>query len=280
MWPSLRIENLTGHLCMIYLSYLDDSKDQNQTKMLVSAGFFATKEDWGKLRITWVRRLQEDGLEYFKTSEYKMLNEQFAKFKTAAYPPPTGRDKARRIRSDLQQILRRIPGIQGIGVAIPMDVYAKVAARPEAAEVFLGNPYRQALASVMFETVKHVRQKPGRNAVAFVHDDGPDYDELSTYYNEFKDANRKAAKFIKGFQPLSDKEHPPLQAADMVANFTLEKCLEFLETNQRLTQLEQMEGSIQRLCVWNEQYMLSALKRTLEHRGRPIPADLQSDQYG
>jgi hypothetical protein len=36
---------------MVYLSYLDDSKDQNQKKMFVSAGFVATKEEWGKLRI-------------------------------------------------------------------------------------------------------------------------------------------------------------------------------------------------------------------------------------
>jgi len=265
---------------MVYLSYLDDSKDQNQAKMFVSAGFLGTKEDWGRLRGAWVARLQEDGLEYFKTSEYKMLNGQFAKFKTAAYPPPTGREKARQIRSDLQQIMRRIPGVHGLGVAIPMEVHAKVAARTEAADIFHGTPYRRALESVMFETVKHIRRMPGRNVVAFVHDDGPDYDELRTYYNEFNEANPKTAKFIRGFQPLSDKEHPPLQAADMAANFTLEKCLEFLETHQQLTELDQMQGSIHRLGIWDELYMLSALKRTLQSRGRLIPPDLQSDRYG
>jgi hypothetical protein len=248
--------------------------------MLVSAGFFATKDEWGKLRTAWIKRLREDGLEYFKTSEYKMLSGQFARFKTDTYPPPTGREKARQIRYDLQAIMRGIPGIQGIGVAIPMDTYAKVAARPEAAEIFQGNPYQRALESVIFETLKHVRRKSGRNVVAFFHDNGPDCDELRVYYTAFKDINPKTAKLMHGFQPQDDKENPPLQAADMAANFTLEKSLEFRETNQRLDSLEQMEGSIQRLCVWNEHYMLSVLKRHLIRTNKPIPPDLQSDSYG
>jgi Protein of unknown function (DUF3800) len=271
-----------GHLCMVYFSYLDDSKDQNQKKMLVSAGFFATKEEWGKLRVAWNKRLRDDGLEYFKTSEYKMLTGQFARFKTDLYPPPTGREKARQIRSDLQEIMRRIPGIQGIGVALLVDAYAKVASRPEAVEIglFQGNAYQSALESIMFETVKHVRKKPGQNVVAFVHDDGPDYDELRGYYNAFKNANPNTAKFMNGFQPLDDTKHPPLQAADMVANFTLEKSLEFYEKNQRFDTLEQMQANIQRLCSYDEHYMLSVLKGHLKQAGRPIPSDLQADEYG
>ena len=84
---------------------------------------------------------------------------------------------------------------------------------------------------------------------------------------------------MHGFAPLSDKDHPPLQAADMVANFTLEKGLEFIETNQKLLMLEQMQGSLQRLCVWDEHYMLSVLKRNLIANKMPIPQDLQSAEY-
>jgi hypothetical protein len=82
---------------MVYHCFLDDSKDQNQRRLLVSAGFLGTKNDWHHLRIAWKKRLKKDGLEYFKTSEYKMLDGEFSKFKTAAYPPPTGREKAAKI---------------------------------------------------------------------------------------------------------------------------------------------------------------------------------------
>lgn len=264
---------------MVYHSFLDDSKDQHQSKMFVAAGFCATKDDWGKLRASWVKRLNVDGLDYFKTSEYKMLTGQFAKFKTDFYPPPKGREKARQIRGDLQSILQSIPAIVGIGVCLPMDAYNKVASRPEAGDVFVGNPYRRALESLLFETVKFVRAQPGKNAAVFVHDDAPDFDELRNYYMEFKEANPRTAKFMHGFTPLSDKEHPPLQAADMAANLSLEKGLEFVATGERIKKLEQLDGSIRRLCVWDEGYLLTTLKKRLETRGCPIPLDLQDEKY-
>src|SRR5712691_6322885 len=92
---------------MLFHCFLDDSKDQNQSKLLVSAGFLGTKDDWHHLRIAWKKRLKKDGLKYFKTSEYKMLEGEFARFKTAAYPSPNGRNKASQITNDLQD--RDIP---------------------------------------------------------------------------------------------------------------------------------------------------------------------------
>jgi hypothetical protein len=71
---------------MVYQCFLDDSKDQNQSQMVISAGFFATKEDWGRLRSAWTTALRKEGIDYFKKSEYKMLEGQFKQFKTAAYP--------------------------------------------------------------------------------------------------------------------------------------------------------------------------------------------------
>lgn len=255
-----------GYLCMIYNCFLDDSKDQNQSQMIVSAGFYGTRDDWGELRARWSKRLSDDGLEYFKTSEFKMLEGQFAKFKTSEYPPPTGRDKARSIRSGLQAIMKQIPGIRGIGVCIPMEDLEKCYSRPEF-EVFRSDPYQRALEGVMHETIGRIKAKPGRNMVAFVHDDGPDFDQLRRYYNDFKAVNPKSAGYMAGFQPLDDKKHPPLQAADMVANFTLGIGLEWLESGRKVEKLKEMESSIGKLGVWDEQYTLDLLKRNLQRLG-------------
>ena len=65
---------------MIYESYLDDGLDAQQARMAVSAGFCGTKEAWIQLSQRWTHRLKNDGLEYFKTSEYKMLRKQFEIF--------------------------------------------------------------------------------------------------------------------------------------------------------------------------------------------------------
>lgn len=270
--------SVTGHLCMVYHSFLDDSKDRDQSKLFVSAGFFGTKDDWATLRPAWNKRLNQDGIQYWKSSEYNRLEKQFSVFRKE--PPPLGRQKARKLRSDLQEILRNIPGIQGLGVCMPMDAYAKVATRPEAKLFFNDDTkYRRVLESILFETVKMVQKKPGRNMVAFVHDDESDFDILHRYYREFRQHNKKTAKWLGGFAPLSDKDHPSLQAADMAANFSLERGLEFMETQTRLLLIEEMQGNLQRLAVWDERYMLSVLKRNLIANGMSIPQDLQSSEY-
>src|SRR5271170_1297739 len=128
---------------MVFDCFLDDSKDQDQSKVFVSAGFLGTREYWSDLRLGWSKCLKEYGLEYFKTSEYKMLRGQFAKFKTADYTAPTGREKANEIRDSLLSIPRNLRGIKGIGVIIPVEDYAKVCARQEAKEFFAAKPYRR-----------------------------------------------------------------------------------------------------------------------------------------
>jgi len=262
---------------MIYHCFLDDSKDQNQSQMFVSAGFFATQDDWGKLRVTWDKRLREDGLEYFKTSEYKMLEGQFAKFRQ--YPSPTGREKARQIRSDLQTILKNVSGIRGLGVCVPMDDLHKVCARPEAIPFFYGNPYNLAFQSVLHETVGFIKRKPGRNMVAFVHDDGPNYDTLRYFYTGFKKENPRTAKYMADFHALDDKQHPPLQAADMIANLALGIGFDWLKNGRKAEKIKEMEQSVGKVGVWTEDHLLTILKHNLIGLGKPIPLDLQSEKY-
>jgi len=274
-------EHTIGYMCMLYHCFLDDSKDQTQSKLIISAGFVGTKDDWHKLRVAWKKRLRKDGLKYFKTSEYKMLEGEFGQFKTAAYPPPTGRQKAAQIRSDLQQILKQNPRIAAIGNAVPVEDYARVMARPEADGIFFGNPYHRALDNVMLETVNLIHKLVGHNTkVAFVHDDGPDFDELRAVYEAFKIANPRTAESLAGFLPLSDKDHPPLQLADMVANYTLGVGQTWLENGREAKLATEMEENIGKLGIWTEHVMLSVLKHNLMRQGKPIPVDLQGEEYG
>jgi len=273
----------TGYMCMIYQCFLDDSKDQTQDQMVVSAGFIGTKEAWGSLRRDWSKRLREDGLDYFKTSEYKMLEGQFAKFKDEAKYPKSegrGRDAARKIKTDLQEIVKLNHPIVGVGIAIPVVDYNTICARPDAHGVFYGDPYHRALESVMFEVAKMVRARRGHNMVAFVHDEGPDYDSLRQVYRSFRENNPQSAKVIGGFERLDDKLHPPLQAADMIANNVLGIGAEWLSKGRPDPLKIEMEESIQKIGVWTEHYMLSILKSQLRLNGKPIPIDLEDEEYG
>jgi Protein of unknown function (DUF3800) len=272
---------VTGYLCMICHCFLDDSKDQKQDQMVVSAGFIGTQDARGSLRRAWKKRLTDDGIEYFKTNEYKMLDGQFLKFKDEVnYPKPKGRDAARKIKADLQEIVKVNHPIVGVGIAIPISDYSLVCDRPEAQGVFYGDPYHRALESVMFEVAKMVRGRPGRNMVAFVHDEGPDYDSLRHVYRSFLENNPKSAKVIGGFQRLDDKLHPPLQAADMIANNILGLGIDWLSKGRPDPLKVEMKESIQKVGIWTEHYMLSILKSQLRVHGRPIPIDIEGEEYG
>ena len=64
---------------MVYDCFLDDSKDANQSKLFVSAGFFGSRDDWSSLRNAWRAVLREKEIEYFKSSEYNHLTHQFGR---------------------------------------------------------------------------------------------------------------------------------------------------------------------------------------------------------
>lgn len=272
---------VNGYLCMIYHCFLDDSKDAFQSKIVVSAGFFGTKDDWGRLRIAWDKQCKANGIGYFKSSEYNHLTDQFARFRTDAYPRPTGREAARKIRDSLLAVVKDVPAIKGIGMAIPIDVYNKVQSRPEADGILCGLPYPHAMGSIMLKTVEMIGKLPGRNMVAFVHDDDETgFDELRAYYKSFKEANRRTAKYMAGFQPLDDKLHPPLQMADMIASLTLEIGIDWIDNGRKPETLDRMKENIKSIHIWDEHYTLSVLKRELMRYGKPVPNDLKSEEYG
>jgi hypothetical protein len=68
-----------------------------------------------------------------------------------------------------------------------------------------------------FETTLHravrLSCKSSKDAIAFFHNDGPDFDELRAIYRSYKQKNKKDAVHMKGFLPLDDTEHGEIQVA-------------------------------------------------------------------
>jgi hypothetical protein len=262
---------------MICQCFLDDSKDANQSKMLVCAGFVGERSDWISFRSGWSKQLKEAGIDYFKTSEYKMLTGQFEKFRQL--PPPHGRNAARAIRDNLLSIIHSYENLRWVGVCVPMDEWNSVASRPEATGV-LEHAYHRAIESIWVETVRRGFRRSRRHrhsCVAFVHDDGPDYPELSALYTAFRKLNPITAKYMVGFAGLDDKLTPPLQAADLVANHTLEIGMKWLDNGKTVKDQSELQSSMGFLAVWREDYAKAVLHHELKRKGLPIPADLEKD---
>jgi hypothetical protein len=266
---------------MLYRSFLDDSKDKRQSRLMVSAGFFADQNNWGSLRLAWNGVLRTYGLKYFKSREYYRLEGEFARFRRPAYPVPTGREAAQKIRDELQATLGNHRSILGIAIAVLLEDYWRVLARPDAQGILPPNPYHTALNSVMYETAKLVNRIPGRNRVAFIHDDGPDISSLVLSYKNFKKKNPQTAKILAGFGALNDEQHPELQTADMIANYAMQRGIEAMQRKEKdlKTTISELTKNFVKFGYWDENYLLSAIKSIRKSRGLPIPIDLEDERY-
>lgn len=262
---------------MVCKCFMDDSKDSQQLRMLVCAGWIGERSDWLDFCVRWNKRLRADDIAYFKTSEYKMLKGQFAKFRDL--PAPNGRNAAKSIRDDLLSIIRSYDNLRSVGVCIPMDEWNAVASRPEAKGI-LEFPYRRAIESVWTETVRRGfhRSRPHRHSVvAFIHDDGPDFPELASLYTAFKKLNPRTAKHMVGFSELDDKVTPPLQAADLIANHSLELGIKWLDNGKNLEEESELQSSMGFLSVWREDYAKGVLHHELRRKKCAIPAELENE---
>src|SRR5207249_4068940 len=110
--------------------------------------------------------------------------------------------------------------------------------------------------------------------------EGPDFNQLRDLYMSFKTMNPKTARTLTGFVPLDDKQHPPLQIADMIANNILAVGMEWLSKGDLDTRRFELPENMSKFGMWNEDYLLSVLKSNLAMKGQPIPLDLDSEAYG
>ncbi len=255
-----------GVLGVVYDAYIDDSRDGHAERVVVSGIFIGDKDKWGSLRVKWNRRLGEEGMDYFKSAEYYGLRGEFRKFRSQSkYPPPLGREAAKRVFDDLEQIIHEAR-LMSLGVVIPVQAYDEVMGMPEAQGKLPTSPYFLALNSGFFETIKAINQLPGKHMVAFVHDDDQRFPHYRELYLQFRKKNPKTAKQMGGFIPLDDEKHPPLQAADLAANVTCNYAKQWLDDRTEAS-LQRLRSSMYMIGIWDKDYILSVL-RTQKRRGQ------------
>jgi hypothetical protein len=127
-------------------TYIDDSADQKQEKVILAGAFVGWYHQWNALRKEWWKRLKKDDLKYFRSTECRSLQGAFSKYRDAVnYPKPDGRDAANNVRDDLDAIIHK-SGVMGIACCVPMQVYNDIrATEPHAAEILSEEAYEMAL---------------------------------------------------------------------------------------------------------------------------------------
>jgi hypothetical protein len=199
---------------MLYHAYIDDSADRNRERLIIAGAIIGRREDWNALSRKWKARLDQDQLQYFKSSHCETLNGQFHKFRQ--FGVEEGRRKAAKVRDDLDSITMESP-VTALGVTLSVPFFnAMKNDQPKFGKI-PDVPYRLAFQQVLAECAKAMLLLGRNHIVTFGHDDGDDFYVLHNLYREFKKLNPRYSRVMADFVPLDDKLHPPIQAADVAA---------------------------------------------------------------
>jgi hypothetical protein len=257
---------------VLFECYLDDSKDQFQDISYVCAGFYGNKNAWNLFNSRWQQQLEDEGIEYFKTSECNRLKGQFARF--APLEKPHGKNGAGLVRERLKKVMLDTPGLHGVGCAVPMADYRAVMQHQSADLIFgeKGMYYRA------FEVTLHraVRSscKSSNDAIAFFHDDGQDFNELRDLYRSYKKLNKIDGLHMKGFLPLDDKIHGEIQVADIFANSVMGTAVGHMTEKDGAHNSNIFMFDRSDLSVWSEELGLKILVSEMAKRKIPAPDSL------
>jgi hypothetical protein len=240
--------------------YVDDSSDQKQ-EVAISAGAFLGKfGDWCQLKNRWARRLKQEGLAYFRATEYYSLRGEFERFRDRGnYPKPRGSEAAKQLRDDLEQIIRQSK-IVGVALVIPLELYWKIKhSCPAANQIFTDDPFEMAIQSLMDQCVKDSIEKMDSTPLSFFCDDGPNAKRVLATYKAYKALNPNADSIVQSLEHRDDKKFPQLQVADLMAHLGRETYMTKQEPNG-------ICDSIEWVKVWDEEYMLELLEHEKKRR--------------
>ncbi len=263
------------YLAVLFRSFVDDSSDERQESVVTAGAVIARHADWQTIRKRWKARLRQDGLAYFRSTEYYALRGEFEIFRDPIkWPKPTGSRAAKRLRDDLEAILKDAPVI-GIGAAIPLKLYREFRASvPGAAGRFGKDAYYSALQTLMIECAHIVRdkmpldRKNRNNQIAFACDSTERAPMYAAAYVDFKARNPQAAQIMGALVHLDDKLHPPIQAADMMASLTREltslHLTDAASINTPLpisphSEAPRLKGTAYKIIVWDHEWMMRLL---------------------
>lgn len=271
---------------MFIWTAIDESTDRYQKHAYVVAGLLTSQQNWSSIERAWKKRLEKDGLTFFKTSEYRGLNGQFSKFKNEnLYPKPSGRKAAQEILSDLQLILRS-EDIVGLSVAINLEDYRKARRSSRVRKFLPPDPYQLAYEIAMVAIAMHVGDGPYPQVVAFLCDQHSKATRLAEGYGALQKANPTAAKYMGSLTIADDKKWAAIQVADLVAGICKDYFVKYFkgeipDEDSALKDLRSEVGNYIALFFIDKLAIKRIVDGNMLHKGRPsIRSSRQGQLFG
>ena len=259
-------------------AYVDDSADETRDRVVVAGGYVGFFSQWRTLSQEWRKRLKQDGLRFFHTTDSWALKGEFLRFRDPIkYPKPSGSNAATAILDSLENIIHT-SGVMGVAVAIDMREYKNVrTTEPHASKILPADAFEVAVQSLVEMCARIIRDEfDGPRSVRFVCDDSGSADRLEKTFRHFKHTNKDLAQFLGDLIYKDDKQFPQLQAADMLAHIARQRFVEWLDdpnkrifTAQAAMRVRLKRLSMHRIGAWDRNYMMAFLKNEWLKRGLP-----------
>lgn len=253
---------------------LDESADKRQEHSYVVAGLLTAQPIWNDIERAWNRRLNREGMDYFKTSEFLGLRGQFERFRNKnKYPEPTGREAANEIREDLALILRSETVI-GVVTALRLKDYKRVRTTARAKKI-LPRSHHQFMYQLAIVTIAaHVAGFSKPEVIAFLCDEHSKAPSILSSYAALKAYNPMSAEYMGSLTFDSDERWVALQAADLIAGACKEFTVKVLtgqakNIEEERTKLRAFIGSGMGLTSINESMLRKLVEANYLHDGKP-----------
>jgi hypothetical protein len=207
--------------CVLACS-IDDSADAYKKIVFSVAGFVGYPEDWRALEGEWRKRLDREGLDYFRTYDCLNLDGEFQKKLVDVHGLTTARVIADALFRDLKSLIAK-SDVFGFSLGVLMADYNLVLSERKGAVVLHKDPYLIAHHQLIGLVLDYVSGRgKGRNheIVAFLYDEHSKAQMLQNSWVSFKNSNPNWAKHAATLAPQDDKTHIPIQVADLLAHKT------------------------------------------------------------
>ena len=253
-------------LLMLLKVYIDDSADQQQQEVVLAGAFIGRFGQWSRVKTKWRRALKRENIGYFKSSEYKVLDGEFRKYRDPVkYPKPHGSVAAKALRDELESIVCK-GGIVGWGMCLSMPDWHRARNSDKHGPAILDRPFEIVVQKLLLDLSESVTQLMGDgHGLTFIADESSSSERMEKVYLDFKRVN-KSLENIVGFTHLDDKKTPPLQVADMMAGVAKECYEDFLKSGGEIIP-KRLKDVIMRIRVIDEAYLLAIIEHEKTRRG-------------
>lgn len=205
--------------------YMDDSADEQRKTVFSVGGFVAESEEWFEVERHWNRRLEREGLDYFRTYDCINLEGEFRKKLVDRHGLTTARVIADAVLCDLKQIVAT-SNLFAYCLGVWMDDYRMVADEPDGRIVLNKDPYVFAHHQLIGLVLKECIDFPRREVIAFLYDEHSKAALLQSSWTNFKECNPTLAEYAGTLAPMDDRKTIAIQVADLLANTTTKVFLE------------------------------------------------------